>query len=115
MEEEDTKCRSLHLENFENVPRPSSLVDILNAELWIGEKSQGAIRFADNHTIADRFEAADGTYFLQFQCRWHQNEFSYIDLAYQVLPYTLQEAERLERLCNERIEQPSNAWTHQRA
>ena len=81
----------------------------------LAKKVQGAIRFADNHTIADRFERDDDTHVLQFQCRWHQNEFSYIDLAYQVMPFTLQEAERLERLCNERIEQPSNAWTHQRA
>jgi|EP00544_Gedaniella_sp_CCMP2646_P014807 hypothetical protein len=50
-EEEETKCRLVKLENFENVPRPNSLVDILNAEFWIGQKCKGAVRFADDHSV----------------------------------------------------------------
>ena len=50
-EEEVIKCRLVKLENFENVPRSNSLVDILNAEFWIGEKCKGAVRFADDHSV----------------------------------------------------------------
>jgi hypothetical protein len=35
--EEETRCRLVKLEKFENVPRPNSLVDILSAEFWIGD------------------------------------------------------------------------------
>ena len=98
-EEEETKCKVLRLENFENVPRPSSVVDIENAELWIGEKSKGAVRFADDHSMARRIEKVDANY-LEFMCRWYQNQFTFIDLAYQVGPFTAQEAEHLEHFCN---------------
>ena len=68
-----------------------------NAELWIGEKSKGAVRFADDHSVGRRIEN-DGTNYLEFMCRLYQNQFTFIDLAYQVGPFTAQEAERLERL-----------------
>jgi hypothetical protein len=44
-------------------------------------------------------------------CRFYQDQFTFIDLAYQVGPFTAQEAERLERLCNGSSDPPMRRLT----
>jgi hypothetical protein len=72
-------------------------------------KAQFALQMHD-HSLGCRIEN-DGTNYLEFMCWFYQDQFTLIDLAYQVGPFAAQEAEHLEQLCNGLSDPPMRRLT----
>lgn len=96
--DEEIKQRVVKLFNIESSPRPNSIVDLRNAELHVGDKRVDVFRSAEQSGA--RAVQEEGVSYAQLQCRFWEDQFTYINVTFQIGPFTAQEAATQERHCN---------------